>query len=637
MLLHVCMLPQWAIEEGLGLPKAIQGQFTFDQLIDYNCQGYNIYFYPNGPSQITYDTLPNFPNSNTKRFIVSGDVDTFDWIFLDLDMKHNAYASKAEFIEILMTFDLIPTKVVDSGNGIHAYWKVSDKIDAMTYLRLSRRLCRKFNTDEAVTKIKQLMRVPNTANTKIKGDYRLCELLFEAEENQYTAEQFDKFLPKITPTDEEFCVKHYNTSYGIEDKNTSVDDTIPPKFAELIRNSREAKELWISDTGDRSKADYRLGHLMLAHGFTADEAKSVLINSRKALERGPTHRIAYATNIVDKIFTSGDTPKSANEPKENKIPLSRSVSDILSQDPNKTLRGTRFSCHRIVDATSGGFRLTQVLGLIGGSGVGKTAFALNIFKWCVQNNSQYVHFFISLEQPEEEIAARWAKMAAKDPQLNDMVHILGNYNEDGSYRDLSLNDVKDYLLEFEKTTGQKVGCVCLDHIGIVRHDTKNGENEGLMGVFKQLKSFAQATNTFFIVQSQTSREKAGIGDLELNKDAAYGSGLFENHCDFVVTLWQPLKRVISECKHLSVTAYKFCKIRKKNIDTDDIQEDKRYRVIFDPNTESFRELTEKEEQSFDFYNKKATNLRKQDRKTDVLEYSSTSWVKEPVAVEVTKS
>jgi hypothetical protein len=73
---------------------------------------------------------------------------------------------------------------------------------------------------------------------------------------------------------------------------------------------------------------------------------------------------------------------------------------------------------------------------------------------------------------------------------------------------------------------------------------------------------------------------------------------------------------------MTVTAFKFCKIRKKNVKLDRIKEDVRYTLMFDVDSEHYRPLTQLEEKSFIYFNSQATTLRKQDRKTDVLEYKS---------------
>lgn len=606
--------PGWLLEQQPEIQKTYEGEFTDEQILDLNGQLFNAYRFPNFPS-------------NYKGGHVSGpDIDTFRYVFVDLDMKDfkssdpersHDYASKEEFIEILLNLPFIPTSIVDSGNGIHAYWRVTD-LDAMSYLKLQRRLARHFRTDPQVSKICQLMRIPGTVNTKDPENPKLCELLFEGDA-AYTCEDLDRHLKPISAKDLEYCKRHYDNTYNPDAVKAKIDHKMPFKFSQLLAQSQEVKDLWIGESGDRSKGDFRLGILMQANGFTKDEALSVLVNSRKASERSPTHQFNYANDIVGKIFT--DNPKA-------EMMLSSNVRNILSRSQDDT-QGTRFRCNRLIDATDHGFRLSHVMGLVGGSGAGKTTLALNIFKWFVELNPEYVHFFVTLEQPEHEIAERWASLCGDNHALHEKVEVLGNYNEDGSYRNLSLSEIKDYVLKFKEKTGKQIGCICLDHIGVLKKKSQNDEFQGLTEICQQLKSFAVQTNSFFIVQSQTSREKAGIGDLELNKDAAFGTSTFENFVDFLLTLWQPLKRVYDSHPDMTVISYKFCKIRKKHVKRDRIKEDVRYLLHYDPFNERLRELTEDEIKSFAFCNQKATTLRGKDRKTDVLEYKSADWMNQP--------
>jgi KaiC/GvpD/RAD55 family RecA-like ATPase len=343
----------------------------------------------------------------------------------------------------------------------------------------------------------------------------------------------------------------------------------------------------------------------------------VLVNSAKALSRAPIHRINYATNIIDKIWTFELTP-------EEDTMLSRSVEDILKRSGN-TLKGIRFKCHPRIDNTEHGFRLGQVVGLVAGSGVGKTAFALNMFRWFAQDNPDYHNFFIPLEQPANEIADRWQTMCGTDTALHKKVHVLSNYDFEGKFRHLSFDEIRDYIEKWQKSTGNKVGCVVIDHIGALKKKGAKDENQDLMTICHNMKAFAVQTNTLLVMQSQSSREKSGIGDLELNKDAAYGTIFFESYCDYLITLWQPLKRSHSEQACPTVTAFKFCKIRHKKTNKDIIQEDVPYFMRFDPNTEQMKDMTQDDETSFNYFLPKATNKRKMDRKTELIQYISVPY------------
>lgn len=597
-MIYRCILPDWAKEKYPNLKKVKEGEFNDEQLASFNSRGYHIYYLPNSVS--IYDK---------SRTVEGSDIDVFKYVFVDCDLKDGVYEDKNHFLNVVSEFPLEPTKVVDSGNGIHVYWRVLD-LDAMTYLKLQRRLTRHFITDEAVGKIFQLMRVYNTYNTKDPNHLKPCELLVE-NENKYTSEQLDASLPMLTPEDEEYCRMHFNMTYDLEDSLLKVNIEMPKKWGELLEVNKEVKAIWSGNVLDRSKADYRLGHILLASGFDKSEAMSVLIHTNKASERGPKGRLSYAEAIVDKIWIYEENGRQ--DLTDN---LSSSVLEILSKGGDN-LEGVRFPCYKWLDNTASGFRLGQVLGLVAGAGVGKTAIALNMFMGFVESNPDCEHFFVSLEQPANEIAARWKKMCGENIGLYSKVHVISNYDNEYNFRNLSLSTIQDYLVKFQKEHNKKIGCVVIDHIGIL--DT---EGEDLIGVCKAMKSFAIRTQSFLIMQSQTNREKAGIGDLELNKDAAFGTVFFESYCDYLVTVWQPLKRCYKNKKCPTVTAFKFCKIRHKDQKEDITQEDTPYTMYFDPSTERLRELTQQEDTQVDFFNKNATNERKKDRKTDLVTYTS---------------
>jgi len=493
----------------------------------------------------------------------------------------------------------------------------------MSFLKLSRRLMRLYNTDDAVQKICQLMRLPGSFNVKDKNDFKLCEII-EENDVTYSCEDMDKLLPVLTQEDLAYCEQHYNKTYSIDRTSTAIDDTLPAKFGKLLHENHEAKSIWAGGLNDRSKGDFRLAHIMMANEFTKEEAVSVLVNSAKAISRAPVHRLSYAENIVSQIWTYEESTG---------LDLSDSVEDILKR-PKDTLKGTPFRCHKRIDNTVHGFRLGQVIGLVGGSGVGKTAFGLNMFKWFLEQNPDYHHFIVPLEQPANEIADRWTTMCGGNTTLNSKVHVLSNYDVNGDFRHLSLKEIQEYLEKWQKTTGNKIGCVIVDHIGALAKKGTDDENQDLMTICHSMKAFAVQLNILLIMQSQTSREKAGIGDLELNKDAAYGTSTFEWYCDYLITLWQPLKRCHSEEACPTVTAFKFCKIRHKKAKQDVIKEDVPYFFYFDSDKELLRDMTQSEEVSFNYFLPRSTNKRKMDRKTELVEYKSVPY-QEGVVIEAT--
>lgn len=603
-MIYRCILPEWAREEFPEKKRVVEGEFSDKEIKNLNKHSYNIFYLPNYPSLYEGGAVDGFH------------IDTFEYVFVDMDLKDGIYKDKESFVEEVIKFPVNVTKLVDSGNGVHAYWKLTD-LDAISYLKLQRRLMRHFRTDEAVGQIYQLMRVPGTINTKIKDEPKECVLLYDNEDGVYSSDQLDSVLPILTTEDEEYCKRHHERTYTQALKSDKVSYKIPLKFAKLLDDNEEVKELWTGKTDDRSKADFRLGHIMFGNGFTREEAVATLVNTEKAMSRAPVHQLAYATNIVDKIWEF--------EIQGNDLNLSMSVKDILSRSGD-SIRSTRFKCHDYLDDTAYGFRLGQVIGLIAGSGVGKTAVALNMFEGFVNNNPDYVHFFIPLEQPPNEIAERWQKICGDRTDMHDKVQIMSNYEENGTFRKLSFSDIKDYILKFKRVTGKQIGCIVIDHIAALSKKGDNGENQDLMEICHQMKGFAIETNSLLVMQSQAPRQKAGIGDIELDKDAAYGTVYFESYCDFVITMWQPLKRCYADGAP-TVTALKFCKIRHKNQAKDAIKEDVCYRLMYDSETNKLREFTQHEEKGFSFWLNQSKAKRTKDKTSDLVEYKDMAWQK----------
>ncbi len=599
-MLYVFLPPQWLRDKDPAVftPK----QLETEDPQPLNTEGYGVYFYPNYASVV----------NNPRKFLDGADIDTFQYVFVDMDLKEGVYATKTAFLEMLANFPLTPTWVVDSGRGIHAYWEVQD-LDAMSFLRLQRRLARHLKTDPAVSKIKQVMRVAGTLNTKDQGNYVSCQTL-SAHEARYTSEQIDTVLPAITAEDEQYCQDHWNKTYKVKTE-IQINDVIPTKFRKLVKENKEVQKIWSGQVEDRSTADYRLGHIMLAAGFTKDEAMSVLVNAAKALERAPVHRVNYAEGIVSRVW---DFEEKADD--FDPDDLSQSVQQIL--DGHKgALQGQRITCYSWIDNTVTGFRLGHVVGQVAGPKAGKTAMGLNMVKGFVTFNPDMDHMFVALEQPATEIAGLWRKLCAKEPQLWPRLRVISNYNKDGSHRQLALEDIEEYVLKYQEKTGRKVGCVIVDHIGALKQEGYD-RFRPIEDICHRMKPFAIRTNTLLVMQSHAPREKAGpYGDLELHQDAAYGTQRYESYVDWLVTIWQPLKRAYGNKACPKVTAFKFAAVRHKE-DNDVIQENERYRMTFMPSTGALREMTQAEETQFDFFNKTCAAKRKQDRKTEILTYTS---------------
>lgn len=641
-MLYRLILPKWARTKDTR--NVVERDLDEDQLLDFNRQGYNCYY------------LPNHPSKPVKGRAVHGrDVDVWGWVFADMDLKDKVWPDKQTFIDEINKFDLPPTAIVDSGNGVHVYWQVTD-LDAKSYLRLQRRICRKFKTDEAVANMYQLMRVPGTVNTKNEDPdkWMVCELV-ETNTVTYDCQTLDKYLPKITIEDEEYCKDHYDRttldpSQLAPQEAAKLDPKAEARWNKLLRTNPEVKKMYTYDgVNDRSTADFRLAHLILAAGFNRDEARAILMSTGKALERTSVHQYNYANNLVEKIWedskpapkklvTDARTGESVEVDDEEDI--GQTVTQIIKDSENEP-QGTRIPCHKWIDATYYGYRLGEWMGLIGGSGAGKTTFCLNMFKWFYERNPEYLHVFVTLEQTPREIAARWKRMAGDNPEMHSKIHIVGNYDKQGRFRHLGFKEITAYIKKLEKKTGKKVGCVVIDHIAIMKYERETKEmKDKLSGLCEQTKQFSIETNTFTIMQSQTSRAKAGIGDIELDKDAAYGTGYFEFYADYIVTTWQPLKRLYGEPNYadtkMYINCWKYCKIRNKMASLDKVQEDQVYAFRLNLDNDCLEALDEDSHSSYELKAKKATTLRNRDKKSNPAPLRVITWATPVNPTEVSK-
>src|ERR1700677_3349535 len=108
-MVYRCILSEWSMNENPSYKKVYEGEFTQDEIDEFNGRGYNVYF------------LPNYPSMYEPGTTVSGvHIDTFNWVFVDMDLKVHDWPNKKQFIEYVNT-NISPTKIIDSGNGIHVY------------------------------------------------------------------------------------------------------------------------------------------------------------------------------------------------------------------------------------------------------------------------------------------------------------------------------------------------------------------------------------------------------------------------------------------------------------------------------------------------------------------------------------
>lgn len=192
----------------------------------------------------------------------------------------------------------------------------------------------------------------------------------------------------------------------------------------------------------------------------------------------------------------------------------------------------------------GGLCSGEVMIIVAGAGVGKSAFIQNMLL-----KVDVTSLLISLELPDVQVFQRFLQMgeSASGDQIEDN-YTKRTYSADveKTYGNIyvvsrpsrSLQDVREYVrLTEEQKAGKKIGLLAIDYLGLL-----SGEGytiyERVSKLARDFKSLAKDTGTRVVVLTQTSRGHSK-GNEPLSIDAARDSGAIEEGADFVIGLWRP--------------------------------------------------------------------------------------------------
>lgn len=159
---------------------------SLEEIRNRNRDGYSVFFFPNGSNQ------------SGSKFTGKTHVQNINWLFVDMDLKDKIYTSKEEFIFKLDEF-MSPTILVDSGNGIHAYWSFN-QFPRSRFEDYQQRLIQHLKTDSSVWPLSQAMRLPLTYNTKEGWDKRIkVKIIAYNPKAVYEKDDFSN-LPPLPPS-----------------------------------------------------------------------------------------------------------------------------------------------------------------------------------------------------------------------------------------------------------------------------------------------------------------------------------------------------------------------------------------------------------------------------------------------------
>lgn len=460
-------------------------------------------------------------------------------------------------------------------------------------------------------------------------------------------------FPFIDQQCKDFARFYYKSkSFIYENKARVLDpvlDTVMPKFLEKPRLellltkgnlSRGTMEFIVNGakSGTRNIACFKAAKDFQEQGYTIEEAQEKLLKS-------PCIDNEFSEREVERTIGSAYSNDPKHDPRglsEKTEYVASSIADLeLNPDLYKKtdpIRGSDFW-----DCTEEKWRKGEILGVVAASGTGKSAVSLKIVRDIIYNNTQNddIHFFFSLEMPARQIVQRWQKLVGKASPDSKRLFVIDNKNTDER---LTWQHIVKFVQDTCKRENKKVGTVVIDHFMALsdkidstkepNFDVSTDLNSGrgriktinVKEMCRLMKVIAEHLNCFLIIQNQSTIERAGHGDTPMGINAAYGAAQFAWFCDYIITVWQPLKRVQDETM-LTATAWQYSKIREVGLN-DATRVYTRHHLYYDLATGDFRPLNQLEEEEFSKMNEKANALRKADDKKDTTQYKGSPKARE---------
>lgn len=265
---------------------------------------------------------------------------------------------------------------------------------------------------------------------------------------------------------------------------------------------------------------------------------------------------------------------------------------------------------------------TQVLGLIGDSGVGKSETALIFVPDILINNPQSSVIYVSLEMTNQDIAERMFKITEETRDITDRFYIVSRYNDDGVSHDVSMDWIKREVKKIRDVVGDVVA-IFIDHI----HVLGNNDPSTLNSIMIALKEIAVEMNCLVVPLAQVNKSTSGKGELPLDADSVLGVSQYKYICSDIIQIHRPILRLEEEAK-LNVLSWGYCKIRKAK-PGDRVKRGQNKLLTYMADTCRFRELNVDEYFTFSEYYNILLEMRSAEEKRKAFAYDIQKKVVRP--------
>lgn len=533
-----------------------------------------------------YRTVYRYPEEFKQYFDIKGTVKGYagsvyaDFFPIDIDNNDLQQAHKTAIQalnELLYSYeiDLDNLRIFFSGNkGFHILipailfgYKPSIGMPQV-FKVLSTKLFKNIELDGSVYDRMRIFRISNTINSK-SGLYKVpltpAEVLHKTtEEIKELAKAPRKVEIEKPETENEYLKELYRECREslTKNKNTTQERTeiTPPRNAklcyyEILKGVSE---------GNRDNAGLRLAvHLLKEYPQDMVQPMMLAWNQRNnpPMEDRNVDKLVkqamgeYDYGCRDNVLAEYCNPKCIYKAKkEGRVTAEKVYS--LDDAANRYLEYINALQERKIllgfeklDKHLRGIAPGEVCEVIARTGVGKTAFLLNVIKQVIHEQNVPVLFF-SLEQPLAQIYERAVQISSEiegsriEKEYNSVAKAL--HMEAQQYYDklfvveedyLTYEELKDFTLLAKDKIGRMPPLVCIDYLGRMKGGGINSY-EVTSELAKLTKLFAKELDVAVLYLNQTSR--AGkTGAEEITFDSARDSGVTEEAADFILGMWRP--------------------------------------------------------------------------------------------------
>lgn len=249
------------------------------------------------PYNIYYGVLPRTKKVGTKESIAIAET-----LWVDIDVKDVNSKTNARLLlqQAATNIKQAPTIIVDSANGLHGYWKLSEVTRDIASVEESNKYiagqCMGDNTHDCT----RILRVPNTLNWKEKDNPKICQVLefnptsLLGELPLYSAQ---RQVPHPSPTKKELV----SVTFSLQGLSPLWRRYVEVGVAADVRGFYKNPD----GSPDRSRLDYAVVCELVKAGYNEDEIYSIFTNpelgiSEKTLSKPSRAADSYIKLTIDK-------------------------------------------------------------------------------------------------------------------------------------------------------------------------------------------------------------------------------------------------------------------------------------------------------------------------------------------------